>query len=70
MAGTAVQEQKKKVDPVKEFQKKQASKPPTDNRRRQLLYALGALTGGAGLGAGAVALTSREEEDQRQLVRN
>ena len=66
-AGTAVQE--KKVDPIKKFQMEQASKPSTNNRRQQLLYALGALTGGLGLGAGAVALADREEEEQLQSTR-
>jgi hypothetical protein len=66
-AGTAVQE--KKVDPIKKFQMEQASKPSTNNRRQQLLYALGALTGGLGLGAGAVALADREEEEQIQPTR-
>ena len=66
-AGTAVQE--KKVDPIKKFQMEQASKPSTNNRRQQLLYALGALTGGLGLGAGAVALADREEEEQIQSTR-
>ena len=66
-AGTAVQ--KEKVDPVKKFREEQKVKAPTDNKRRQLLYALGALTGGTAIGAGAMALADREEEEQRQLAR-
>ena len=66
-AGTAVQ--KEKVDPVKKFKEEQKVKAPTDNKRRQLLYALGALTGGTAIGAGAMALADREEEEQRQPAR-
>ena len=57
------------MDPVKKFKEEQKVKAPTDNKRRQLLYALGALTGGTAIGAGAMALADREEEEQRQLAR-
>jgi hypothetical protein len=49
--------------------KPKAIAPPDPSAHQRLLLALGALTGGTGLGVGAVALADREEEEQLQSMR-
>ena len=49
--------------------KPRAIAPPDPSAHQRLLLALGALTGGTGLGVGAVALADREEEEQLQSMR-